>query len=58
MEEELIFVRKKKKKERKENGIGLRGGDLGISCFIKGDLKAPFSIATTLKCRGGLYSIP
>ena len=25
---------------------------------VEGDLKAPFSIATTLKCRGGCYSFP
>ena len=25
---------------------------------VKGDPKAPFSIATTPKCRGGRYSIP
>ena len=24
----------------------------------EGDLKAPFSIATKLRCRGGRYSIP
>ena len=26
--------------------------------LIEGDQKAPFSIATTPKCRGGRYSIP
>ena len=26
--------------------------------LCKGDPKAPFSIATTLRCRGGRYSIP
>ena len=26
--------------------------------LVKGDLKASFSIATTLRCRGGHYSIP
>ena len=25
---------------------------------VEGDLKAPFSVATTLKCRGGHYSFP
>ena len=29
-----------------------------LATFIDGDLKAPFSIATTLRCRGGRYSIP
>ena len=24
----------------------------------EGDQKAPFSIATTLRCRGGCYSVP
>ena len=27
-------------------------------CKVKGDLKAPFSIATTPRCRGGRFSIP
>ena len=26
--------------------------------LVKGDLKVPFSIATTPRCRGGRYSIP
>ena len=26
--------------------------------LVEGDLKAPFSIATTQRCRGGHYSIP
>ena len=26
--------------------------------LVEGNLKAPFSIATTLRCRGGCYSIP
>ena len=26
--------------------------------IVKGDPKAPFSIATTPRCRGGCYSIP
>ena len=25
---------------------------------VEGDQKAPFSIATTLRCRGGRYSFP
>ena len=25
---------------------------------VEGDSKAPFSIATTPRCRGGLYSFP
>ena len=29
-----------------------------MATFVEGDLKAPFSIATTLRCRGGWYSIP
>ena len=29
-----------------------------LATFIEGDLKAPFSIATTPRCRGGCYSIP
>ena len=26
--------------------------------IVEGDQKAPFSIATTLRCRGGCYSSP
>ena len=26
--------------------------------FVKGDSKTPFSIATTLRCRGRCYSFP
>ena len=26
--------------------------------IVKGDPKAPFSIATTPRCRGGRYSLP
>ena len=29
-----------------------------VMILVEGDLKAPFSIATTPKCRGGCYSIP
>ena len=29
-----------------------------LATIVKGDPKAPFSIATTLRCRGGRYSIP
>ena len=29
-----------------------------LATVVKGDQKAPFSIATTLKCRGGHYSFP
>ena len=29
-----------------------------LATLIEGDLKAPFSIATTLRCRRGHYSIP
>ena len=29
-----------------------------FATIVKGDPKAPFSIATTPKCRGGRYSIP
>ena len=29
-----------------------------MATVVKDDLKAPFSIATTLRCRGGRYSIP
>ena len=29
-----------------------------LATFVKGNLKAPFSIATTPRCRGEHYSIP
>ena len=29
-----------------------------LANLVKGDPKAPFSIVTTLRCRGGCYSIP
>ena len=29
-----------------------------LATIVKGDPKAPFSIATTPRCRGGRYSIP
>ena len=29
-----------------------------LAILVKGDLKAPISVATTLRCRGGCYSIP
>ena len=29
-----------------------------LATVVEGDQKAPFSIATTLKCRGGRYSFP
>ena len=29
-----------------------------LATVVKGDQKAPFSIATTLKCRGGSYFFP
>ena len=29
-----------------------------LATLVKGDSKAPFSIATTPRCRGGHYSIP
>ena len=29
-----------------------------LATLVEGDLKAPFSIATTPKCRGGCFSVP
>ena len=29
-----------------------------LATLVEGDPKAPFSIATTQRCRGGHYSIP
>ena len=31
---------------------------VNLTTIVKGDKKAPFSIATTLRCRGGRYSFP
>ena len=31
---------------------------LKLATIVEGDPKAPFSIATTPRCRGGRYSIP
>ena len=31
---------------------------VNLATFVEGDLKSPFSIATTLRCRGECYSIP
>ena len=36
--------------------LWLAGGELAT--IVEGDPKAPFSIATTPRCRGGRYSIP
>ena len=30
--------------------------ELNLATFVEGDQKAPFSIATTPRCRGGHYS--
>ena len=31
---------------------------VNLATFVEGDPKAPFSIASTLMCRGGRYCIP
>ena len=31
---------------------------LKLSTVVEGNQKAPFSVATTLRCRGGHYSFP
>ena len=36
----------------------LAKGKSKLVTIVEGDQKAPFSIATTLMCRGGRYSIP
>ena len=33
-------------------------GGVVLATIVKGDPKAPFSIATTPRCRGGRYSLP
>ena len=37
---------------------GKRIKKLKLTTLVEGDPKAPFSIATTPRCRGGRYSIP
>ena len=36
----------------------MRISKVKLVTVVKGDQKAPFSIATTLRCMGGRYSIP
>ena len=38
--------------------IGLEVSKVNLATIVEGDPKAPFSIATTPKCRGGRYSFP
>ena len=38
--------------------ITLTGKKVKLATIVEGDPKAPFSIATTPRCRGGRYSIP
>ena len=35
-----------------------RSSSFSLATIVEGDPKAPFSIATTPRCRGGRYSIP
>ena len=45
----------------KANAIIFNGKDVlkvKLATIVEGDPKAPFSIATTPKCRGGHYSFP
>ena len=36
----------------------LDGKQVKLATIVEGDPKVPFSIATTLRCRGGHYSFP
>ena len=38
--------------------IVLNKSKVKLATIVEGDPKAPFSIATTPRCRGGRYSIP
>ena len=40
------------------NQIQCSKSKVKLKTVVEGDPKAPFSIATTPRCRGGLYSIP
>ena len=44
------------KKENIFNDIALT--KVKLVTFVEGDPKAPFSIATTPRCRGGCYTFP
>ena len=51
--------KEKQKKEKKENNKQRQTiVKVKLSTLVEGDSKAPFSIATTSKCRGGRYSFP
>ena len=41
-----------------ENYLYLIGIKVMLASIVEGDPKALFSIATTLRCRGGCYSFP
>ena len=50
------FIYRNKKINRFKNLISKRL--VKLATIVEGDPKAPFSIATTPRCRGGRYSIP
>ena len=45
---------------KKPHSKPTRNGNIKLKLvtIVEGDPKAPFSIATTLRCRGGRYSFP
>ena len=45
-------------KQKVSANQGIKFREIKISKVVEGDPKAPFSIATTHRCRGGRYSFP
>ena len=46
------------KKENKHVNMVFECKQVKLATVVKGDPKAPFSIATTPRCRGGRYTFP
>ena len=51
------YIVKKKLSKKKKNRMSTYK-IVKLATIVEGDPKAPFSIATTPRCRGGRYSIP
>ena len=49
---------KKKEKKKKSSNVFVEVSKVRLATIVKGNQKAPFSIATTPWCRGGCYSFP
>ena len=53
-----IFSYYSKKKKLYKSSIDSINIKVKLATVVEGDQKAPFSIATTPRCRGGCYSFP